>query len=116
MKDTRMRQTPALFAKITARSGRREELVEALRAMLVAVESEPGTVRYVLHTDDSNPDVVWFYESYRDEAALAAHRGTEAMRQIRGRLEELAAGPTELTMLTVVGGKGLDAVAAPERG
>ena len=43
---------PAIIAKITAQPGRRDELVAALQAMVDAVAEEPGTVQYVLHTDD----------------------------------------------------------------
>lgn len=98
---------PALLAKITAQPGKRAELVAALQAMVEAVEAEPGTVQYVLHTDDANEDIVWFYERYADDAALQAHMTSEAMKQLGASMRDLAAGRPELTRLSLVSGKGL---------
>lgn len=98
---------PALLAKITAQPGKRAELVEALRSMVSTAEAEPGTVQYVLHTDDRDEDVVWFYERYADAAALDAHATSEAMKQLGASVRELAAARPELIPLTIVAGKGL---------
>lgn len=98
---------PALLAKITAQPGKRAELVAALQVMVQAVEAEPGTVQYVLHTDDSDADAVWFYERYADAAAFEAHRTSEAMKQLGASMRDLAAGRPELIPLTIVAGKGL---------
>ena len=69
----------AILAKLTAQPGKRDELVEALGPLVEAVDQEPGTELYVLHTSATEPDVVWFYELYTDEAALNAHRTSETM-------------------------------------
>src|SRR3954471_21077342 len=57
----------AILAKLTAQPGKRDELVEALGPLVEAVDQEPGTELYVLHTSATEPDVVWFYELYTDQ-------------------------------------------------
>jgi quinol monooxygenase YgiN len=99
--------SPAIIAKITAQPGKRAELVAALQAMVDATNDEPGTIQYLLHTDDGDADVVWFYERYTDAAAVDAHRSSEAMKTVGLAVRDLAAGRPELTMLTLVSGKGV---------
>lgn len=97
----------AVIAKLTAAPGKREELVAAFASMLDAVEQESGTLVYALNTDKGNADLVWFYELYEDDAALAAHSGSDAMKAVGGKLGGLLGGAPELFMLSLEGGKGL---------
>lgn len=99
--------SPAIIAKITAQPGKRDDLVAALQAMVDATADEPGTVEYILHTDDADADLVWFYERYADGAAVEAHRTSDAMKAVGLAVRDLAAARPELTMVTVVSGKGL---------
>lgn len=48
----------------------------AATAVLLAQESrrEPGCVTYIPHQVQDEPDTIVFYEQYRDEQALEAHR------------------------------------------
>ena len=97
----------ALIAKITAKDGERDALVEAFQTALRTAESEPGTLTYILHTDDTDPNLVWFYELYADKAALAAHGGSEAMKALGGAIAPFLGGKPELIGITPIGGKGL---------
>jgi quinol monooxygenase YgiN len=97
----------AVIAKIPAKPGKRDELVAALQAALDNAEGEADTLKYILHEDASDPDVVWFYELYTNQEALVAHGTSDAFKAIGASLRDLAAGRPELTMLKPVGGKGL---------
>lgn len=74
--------------------------------MLDHVESEPGTLHYVLHHDLGDADVLWVYEVYADQAALDAHGGSEAMAALIGAIGGSLGGAPELTLATPIGGKG----------
>ena len=37
-------------------------------------EDEPGCLRFDVIQDDKDPNTIYFYEVYRDDAALEAHR------------------------------------------
>jgi len=99
---------PAILAKLTAQDGKRDELVAAFGRMLDHVRAnEAGTEVYVLHTDDVEPNVVWFYELYADDAALGAHSTSDTMKSVGKDLGPLLAGRPVITRLTPVSGKGL---------
>jgi len=97
----------AVIAKITALPGKRDEVVAVLNDVVAAVDDEPGTLLYAMNVDKAEADVIWFYEVYADDAALAAHSGSEAMKAAGGKLRDKAAGRPELHLVELVGGKGL---------
>jgi quinol monooxygenase YgiN len=97
----------AMLARIPSLPGRRDELVAALQAAIDNAQGEEGTLLYLLHTNDADPDAVLFYELYSSEAALIAHGTSDAFKAIGASLRELAGGRPELTKLTPVAGKGL---------
>ena len=98
---------PAVIAKITALPGKRDEVLAALQTIVAAVEDEPGTLVYVIHTDKTDADVVWFYEQYDSDDSFAAHSTSDTMKAVGMGLRDLAAARPELTFLEIVGGKGL---------
>lgn len=98
----------AIVAKLTAQDGKRDELVAAFGRMLEYVgANEPGTEVYMLHTDNKDPNVCWFYELYADQESVATHGTSDMMKSVGKELAPLMAGRAELSMLTPVGGKGL---------
>lgn len=99
---------PALIAKMTAAEGKRDELVAACQKMIDYVTaSEPGTEVYVLHTDNKNENVIWYYEMYADGDALKTHGGSDMMAAFGKEIAGLLDGRMELMRLTPVAGKGI---------
>jgi quinol monooxygenase YgiN len=96
-----------VLAKLTALEGKRPELVDVLRSMVTATETEAGTLLYAMHTAIDDDVTVWFYERYTDADALTAHSTSEAMKAVGPRLAGLIAGRPELIMLNDVASKGL---------
>jgi quinol monooxygenase YgiN len=97
----------AMIAKLTAADGKREELISAFEKYFPALDQEPGTEAYVLNEDAADPNVVWFFELYTDDAALGVHGTSDAMKEMGGQLGGLLAGRPELTMLRPRLAKGL---------
>jgi len=97
----------AVFARIPAQPGKRDELVKAMQAAIDNAQSEAGTLTYILHTDDKQPDAVFFYEIYSDQDALAAHGSSDFMKEFGKSMRDLAGGRPELQILKPVSGKGL---------
>lgn len=97
----------AVIAKMTAKEGKRDEVIKVFQALIEAVKDEPGTLVYAINVSATSPDEVWFYELYRDNDALMAHGGSEAMKRASGPLGELLAGRAELFFLEPVTAKGL---------
>jgi quinol monooxygenase YgiN len=97
----------ALIAKITAADGKRDELASAFEKIFPAIEQEDGTEVYVLNEDAGDPNVIWFYELYTDDAALGVHAVSDAMKALGPELGSLMAAPPELSMLRPRKAKGL---------
>ena len=92
-----------IFTRLVARPGRRNELLDAFAPFLAAVADEPGTEVFAAHTARDDADMLLCYEVYGDDAALAAHRDSDAVRDLVARLGDLLAGPPEVIYASRVG-------------
>jgi quinol monooxygenase YgiN len=82
----------AVIAKITAQPGKRADIVSGMGPMMDHVESEPGTLKYILTEDSADADVLWMYEEYSDQAALDSHGSSDAMKALGGSIGPFLAG------------------------
>ena len=99
----------ALLAKLTAKDGQRDALLSVISDLGIRnVSGEPGTEVYAAHKDQNDVNVVWFYEMYSDKDALAAHGGSDGMKEFGRATGEFMAGRAELIFLEPVCAKGLD--------
>jgi quinol monooxygenase YgiN len=94
-------------ATLKAKPGKGDELAALLGGLVDAVADEEGTEQFVIHRSSDDPDSVFFYEVYRDQAALDAHRTNPALGANGAALGELLDGRPVLTTLTPVRAKGL---------
>ena len=92
----------ALYARFTAKDGKGAELAAVLEELVEIVQREEGIKAYSLHRGLDQPDVVWFYELYADQAAFDAHGKYPEFGAVFGRLGDLSAGPPELIRSEVV--------------
>jgi quinol monooxygenase YgiN len=83
----------AVIVTLTAKDGRRDELLAALEPVRAFAQTEPGTLVYAAHTSERDPNKVWMYEVYTDVEAFRAHGGSEVMRTHGPALEGLLAEP-----------------------
>jgi len=95
-----------VIAKLKVQAGKEAAFEAAAREVLAHVEQhEPGTLTYLLHRAASDPTEYLYYEVYTDQAALAAHGSSEAMRKFFGAAGTLLAGRPEITMYEEIAGK-----------
>ena len=99
----------AVIAKITCKEGMRDEALVQFKAHVEYVAAEDGTLIYALNVDSKDDVTIWFYELYRDQEALKAHSGADAMKAMGPKLAACMAGRPEISILTPVGAKGIDA-------
>ena len=97
----------ATIAKVTAKEGQRDELAKALEHGLATASDEEGTIMYILHADANDPNLLWFYELYRDEDAREVHRTSDGMKALGPIVGPFMAARPELIRLEPLGGKGL---------
>lgn len=98
----------SLIAKLTAADGRTADLEAAMRDVIEAAEEETGLEVYSVHAVDDEPGTFYFFEVYRDAAALEIHGKGDRMRTAMGAFAGLLAGRPEITTMTPVAAKGLD--------
>ena len=88
-----------VVARIRAAQGKGDALAALLTEQVAAVRAaEPGCLAYRLHRSTTDPALFFFYETYVDDAAFAAHRGAPHLAAFRERREKdgLVAGPAEV--------------------
>lgn len=66
-------------------------LVNATRS----AEDEPGCLRFDVIRDRDDPNTLYFYEVYQDDAALAAHRQTPHFKAYFEQTQFWLAAPPE---------------------
>lgn len=94
-----------LIARFKIQAGKEDEGVRQLQTMTHAVKAnEPGALAYMCHRSKEDPSEVIFFESYKDEEALKAHRKTEHMKQMGAVFPDLFVGPPKIELLDTVEG------------
>jgi quinol monooxygenase YgiN len=96
-----------VWVKLDVQPGKRDEAVAIIQEALTAVQSEEGTLLYVLNADPSDENVLYFYEAYTDQDALVAHGGAAWFKSFGPKLGPVLAGRPSMTFLTALGGKGI---------
>lgn len=65
----------AIWVKVRVKPEARERFLKAIEVDALGSErDEPGCLRFNVLHDQQDPNVYYFYEVYRDEAAIEAHR------------------------------------------
>ena len=88
-----------VVARIRAAKGKGDALAALLTEQVGVVrKAEPGCLAYRLHRSTRDPDLFFFYETYADDDAFAAHRTAPYLAAYRERREKegLIAGPAEV--------------------
>ena len=99
----------AVIAKITCKEGMRNEALALFKAHVEFVAGESGTLIYALNVDSKDDVTVWFYELYSDQEALKVHGAGDAMKAMGPKLAACMAGRPEISILTPVAAKGIEA-------
>jgi quinol monooxygenase YgiN len=89
----------ALVVVFRALPGHVDALRTALLELTVATRAEDGCVRYDLHEDVNDPDVLAFYEIWATPAAHAAHDETPHVKAFVARFPELLDGAPRVNRL-----------------
>jgi autoinducer 2-degrading protein len=90
-----------VVAKIRAAKGKGDALAALLAEQAEVVrKAEPGCLVYRPHRSTTDPELFLFYEQYRDEAALDAHRKAPHLAHYRERREKegLTEGAVEVAI------------------
>lgn len=88
-----------VVATIRAAKGKDAALAALLSEQVgVILKTEPGCEVYRLHRAVKDPELFYFYEVYKDDAAFELHRNSPHLAAFRERREKegLTAGPAQV--------------------
>ena len=92
----------AIWVKARVKPDQREKFLRAIEHDALGSErDEPGCLRFNVLRDEKDPNVYYFFEVYKDEAALEAHRAAPHYAVWRAAADTLE-GPTEAIRCTTV--------------
>jgi autoinducer 2-degrading protein len=92
----------ALWVKVRVKPEGRERFLKAIEVDALGSEGdEPGCMRFNVLHDQQDPNVYYFYEVYRDEAAIEAHRAAAHYAVWRAAADTLD-GPPQATRCDTV--------------
>ena len=84
----------AIWVKVRVKPEGREKFLKAIEVDALGSErDEPGCVRFNVLQDAQDQNVYYFYEVYRDEAALEAHRAAPHYAVWRAAADTLEGAP-----------------------
>jgi len=81
-----------VVAVLKAQAGKEKDMENVLRAMIPKVQSEEGTIAYILHRAQNEQGKFLFYETYRDRAAFDFHSSTPHFKELFGKIGPLLDG------------------------
>lgn len=79
-------------AVLEAKVGKEADMEGALMGYIPKVQSEEGTIAYILHRSKGNSAKFMVYEKYVDDAAFAYHGSTEYFKELFDTVGPLLAG------------------------
>jgi quinol monooxygenase YgiN len=89
----------SVLATLVSPEGRRHEVLAALTDLRsAATDHEPGTLLFLINEHRDDPGTFSVFETYADQAAVDAHRGSAAMERFRAALTDLNIRPTLVFM------------------
>ena len=87
----------AIWVKVRVKPDMKDKFLKAIEHDALGSErDEPGCLRFNVLQDTKDQNVYYFYEVYKDEAALEAHRAAPHYAVWRAAADSLD-GPTEPT-------------------
>lgn len=87
-----------ITARFQAKPGRESDLEAALRALIPSVGTEEGVLEYALHRSPTDAGTFFFFERYRDQAAIDHHNGTPYLAALIAQVPELCAAAPVITV------------------
>jgi quinol monooxygenase YgiN len=78
-----------VIAYMRAAPGKRDELRQALEALIKPTSKEKGYINYDLHQSLEDPDMFLFYENWESGADLDAHLSAPHLKEFAARIPEL---------------------------
>lgn len=87
-----------VIAVLKVQSGKEDEMENALKEVLPKVQTEEGTLGFVILKSQSEPEKFLCYEKYKDKEAFEAHTKTPHFGLLFEKIGPLLAGEPSIEM------------------
>jgi autoinducer 2-degrading protein len=92
----------AMWVKVRVKPEQRKRFLEAIEVDALGSErDEPGCLRFNVLQDERDENVYYFFEIYKDQAAVEAHRATPHYAVWRSAADTLEGSPEATRCQTV---------------
>lgn len=92
----------AMWVKVRIKPEGREKFLKAIEVDALGSEKdEPGCLRFNVLQDEADENVYYFFEAYKDQAAIDAHRAAPHYQVWRGAADTLDGTPEAVRTQTV---------------
>ncbi len=92
-----------VHARVVLKPGNKPAFLEVARACIAETRKETGCLSYSAFEDITDPDVVIFYEEWRDEAAVANHMSLPHTQKLLSTAPAFIASPPSIRMHSLLG-------------
>jgi len=89
----------SVIAKLPVKPAKVDEAIEAIKAMMLEVAKEEGTLLYTLCRAKETPNVLVFMERYKDNDALKTHSSSPHFKAFSGKLRDFLEGKPEISVM-----------------
>lgn len=90
-----------LLVKLQARSGKENELLRELTAMVEPSRNESGCIQYDLNRAPDNQSVFWFVEQWKSQGDLDDHNKTAHYLKLQQVIDDLIDGAEKFQLTPV---------------
>ena len=89
-----------VIAKIKAKPGMEEEVLQGLTNIIAPSRQERGNLNYDIYQSNSDPTLFFTYEKWTGQEALDNHMQTPHFKKLDAQSKETLAQPMEVNLLT----------------
>lgn len=85
-----------ITAKVFVKPGREEDFIKAAQWIIDLTHKEEGCLEYTLYQDPVNKTNFFFFERYRDQAAVDAHFAASYFKEFGQKAGEMVSQASEI--------------------
>jgi quinol monooxygenase YgiN len=94
-----------ITARVFIKPGLEEEFIKSAQWIIDNTRKEEGCIEYTLYQDPYNRSNFFFFEKYRDQAAIDFHFAASYFKEFGDKVAEMTSQPTEIKIIDVAGEK-----------
>lgn len=91
-------KTLTVVARIKAKKGAEEEVMQTLLSLIKPTRAEPGCIDYRLHQGAEDKSLFLFYENWTSKQALDEHLQKPYLQAFIARADDLLDAPLDVTL------------------